>query len=528
MGSAVSSLLPDYVIYIKTGDVKGGGTDAAVHLILYNEDGKKSREILLSDPFGWNFERNQTDRFYIRNMHDLGEIAKIEVWRDVWFGDDWYLDSVIIEDWRRKDKYPFPVHRWVTDCHLLIEKYDCFLPMMEPNPVQRQEELDFNKRQYNFGPANQGAPIMVETLPKHEEFSFAHQMDLNKQLMQSILKTKVTFMMSKPWTTLDCLTNVYSEYFVLPESYATWKEDWHFGSQRLQGCNPCVIELCKEIPKKFAVTNEMVKPIMEDMTLEECIAQKRLFIVDYKRLKDLPTTTSKVVVCAPIALFFMNKEKVLMPVAIQLFQDAGPDNPVFLPTDPQYTWMLAKMFFNNADASVHESAVHLAFTHILIETFSLAVNRNLSPSHPIFRLLAPHLKYVMAINHSAVEILISPNGWIDRAMSVGRIGMLEIIRREWKNWRFDINGDLPTSLKARGVYDPEVIPDYPFRDDAMLIYDAIKNYVSAVVKGHYKTSEKVAEDIEIQNMAEELCSEPPEGLGVKGVPGDGSFTSWED
>ena len=29
-----------------------------------------------------------------------------------------------------------------------------------------------------------------------------------------------------------------------------WKDDKHFGRQRLQGCNPTVIKLCKEMPKK--------------------------------------------------------------------------------------------------------------------------------------------------------------------------------------------------------------------------------------------------------------------------------------
>lgn len=35
---------------------------------------------------------------------------------------------------------------------------------------------------------------------------------------------------------------------------------------------------------------------------------------------------------------------------------------VFLPTDPEYTWMLAKMFYNNAECSLHQACTHLGLS----------------------------------------------------------------------------------------------------------------------------------------------------------------------
>ena len=53
---------------------------------------------------------------------------------------------------------------------------------------------------------------------------------------------------------------------------------------------------------------------------------------------------------APWCLLYVNGSKQLVPIAIQL--NRGDDNPVFLPNDNWYDWLLAKMFYRSADAQV--------------------------------------------------------------------------------------------------------------------------------------------------------------------------------
>ena len=53
---------------------------------------------------------------------------------------------------------------------------------------------------------------------------------------------------------------------------------------------------------------------------------------------------------APWYLLYVNGSKQLVPIAIQL--NRGDDNPVFLPNDNWYDWLLAKMFYRSADAQV--------------------------------------------------------------------------------------------------------------------------------------------------------------------------------
>lgn len=49
-----------------------------------------------------------------------------------------------------------------------------------------------------------------------------------------------------------------------------WKEDFMFGYQFLNGCNPVLIRRCTEIPKKLPVTSDMVECSLErNLTLEE-------------------------------------------------------------------------------------------------------------------------------------------------------------------------------------------------------------------------------------------------------------------
>ena len=38
---------------------------------------------------------------------------------------------------------------------------------------------------------------------------------------------------------------------MVTQGYYNWKEDISFGRQRVQGCNPVLIELCQKLPEKY-------------------------------------------------------------------------------------------------------------------------------------------------------------------------------------------------------------------------------------------------------------------------------------
>ena len=73
----------------------------------------------------------------------------------------------------------------------------------------------------------------------------------------------------------------------------------------------------------------MLHPLLDGYTIAEAIEREKLYYIDYKILEDLPCPDGRIV-AAPIALFFVNKEEKLLPVAIQLFQAPSEHQPSLL------------------------------------------------------------------------------------------------------------------------------------------------------------------------------------------------------
>ena len=77
-----------------------------------------------------------------------------------------------------------------------------------------------------------------------------------------------------------------------------------------------------------------------------------MYICDLSEIMDgLPCKPSEFC-AAPICLLYVNPTKHIVPIAIQLRRIPTEDNPIFLPTDGWFEWMLAKMFFSAASGAV--------------------------------------------------------------------------------------------------------------------------------------------------------------------------------
>jgi arachidonate 15-lipoxygenase len=83
---------------------------------------------------------------------------------------------------------------------------------------------------------------------------------------------------------------------------------------------------------------------------------------------------------------------------------------------------------------------------------------------------------------------------------------------------------LPRVLAVAGVDDRSVLPDHPYRDDALLYWDAVRHWVADYLALYYPTNAAVAADLELRAWLAEVAS--PDGGRVHGVsPEDGRTVS---
>uniref|UniRef100_A0A8C3TAL5 Arachidonate 5-lipoxygenase n=1 Tax=Chelydra serpentina TaxID=8475 RepID=A0A8C3TAL5_CHESE len=301
-----------------------------------------------------------------------------------------------------------------------------------------------------------------------------------------------------------------------------WQEDFMFGYQFLNGCNPVMIKRCRELPKKFPVTTDMVECSLErNLTLEEEIKQGNIFLVDYELLdgvdanKTDPCTLQYL--SAPICLLYKNMENKIVPIAIQINQTPGPDNPIFLPSDDKYDWLLAKIWVRSSDFHMHQTVTHLLRTHLISEVFGIAMFRQLPAVHPLFKLLVPHVRFTIAINTKAREQLICECGLFDKANATGGGGHVQMVQRATKELTYS-SLCFPEEIKAKEMDSKEDIPYYYYRDDGIKVWEVIKSFTTDVIDIYYESDEVVCEDMELQAFVKDVYVYGMKGNKSSGFP----------
>ncbi|KAM3840220.1 polyunsaturated fatty acid 5-lipoxygenase isoform 2-T2 [Vipera latastei] len=503
--------MPSYLVTVATGNQWFAGTDDYIYFTL-------------------------TDTYDVTVAEDLGEIQLIKIEkRKYWFPDDWYLKYITVKT-PVGDYLEFPCYRWITDEKEVVLR-DGRAKLLENEKTQilkhhRRKELEERQKLYRWGEWHPGFPLNIDAkshkeLPRNIQFDSEKGIDfiLNyTKAMENLCVNRFMHMFQSSWSDFADFEKIFVKISNTISAYVMqhWQEDFMFGYQFLNGCNPVLIKKCIELPKKFPVTTEMVEYSLErNLTLEQEIKQGNIFIVDYELLdgvevnKTDPCTVQYL--AAPICLLYKNLENKILPIAIQINQDPDQNNPIFLPSDAKYDWLLAKTWVRSSDFHIHQTVTHLLRTHLISEVFAVAMFRQLPEIHPLFKLLVPHGRFTIAINTKAREQLICEYGLFDKANATGGGGHVQMVQRSMKQLTYS-SLCFPEEIKSRYMESSEDIPYYYYRDDGVKVWNAIQSFATDIVNIYYESEEAVCEDLELQAFVKDIFVYGMRGNKDSGFP----------
>jgi hypothetical protein len=521
----------EYTITIRTSSRFGSGTDAAISITLAGTNGE-SEQHTLDTRFHNDLEAGAEDVYKFKSR-DLGELILLRFTNAGGVAGDWLLDSAQVTT--DKGHWYFPHFRWIPSGSTIeVLEGTARLPQHARNEREasaRREQLLHRQKMYVWRPAEltAGLPGALDIskerpLPKDELYRGLTDGSYEVVFAKTMAAIKLNMpMLASVWNGLVDIFDVFKSV-ELPQLAQRWQDDYEFARQAVQGICPVHIELISALPEGMPLADNDVRTLLSPGTsLAQALAAKRIFLLDFEILDGIPMFKKagkdglEEKRWAPPArcLLYLDGSRQLRPIAIQLGRDPQRD-PVFTPNDSPHDWLAAKIYLRCSEGNTHQMVGHALRTHFVMEPFVMATMRNLSDPHPVYKLLRRHFRYTLAINEGARKTLLDEGGVFDDFIATGGPGKghLKLGQKGFRRWKLTDNKPRQ-DCERRGVLDPEVLPYYPYRDDALPIWDAFEEYVSGVLGHFYKSDAGLAGDAELQAWWADLTER---GLPIEKLP----------
>ena len=308
-------------------------------------------------------------------------------------------------------------------------------------------------------------------------------------------------------------TDDYKRVFTtqqIPDIANHFETDETFGRTFVSGPNPVVLQRLNQIPDKFPITDEHFHKVQafQGDSLKTAIQQGRIFYCDYAKLsiltngkyrEDIPKYTY-----APLVAFAVAAGGgPLLPFAIQCGQ-SPQGRQIYTPVDG-FSWRIARNCVLVAHNTHHEVLTHLGHTHLLMEPVAVAIHRNFAPNHPVGALLKHHVEGTILINNGATHTMIQPGGQVEQLIGADIRSAYPLLATEWLGYSFT-GHYLPAVFARNQTTDTSVLADYPYRDDGLLVWNAIASWTTDFVNVFYNSDATVQKDTELQSWALEMAS----------------------
>ncbi|XP_063757830.1 polyunsaturated fatty acid lipoxygenase ALOX15B-like isoform X2 [Eleginops maclovinus] len=475
--------MAEYNLKVTTGSMLHAGTFDNLYVTLIGTERQSERIQLTS--FGLDDTTGKVGTFAVTTLFTLGCLLFLKLEHDS-LEKDWFCSTLVVTT-PEVGEIIFPCHRWLSRGEFVLLRGGRATKAFEdvhPKLVdQRKKELVQQKIIYKWASYAEGLPYILNSkdangLPAESRLSFSRAFEIGntRKEINAELKLKGLTDSYEQFESFEALkmTSLVKKTPLAEYVSEHWKDDDFFGYQFLNGVNPVIIQRCSKLPSNFPVTEEMVKPFLAiGSSLNAEMTKGNIFLSDYKIMEGLPTTVidGKPTVLTPaLCLLYLNPEKKLLPIAIQLSQQHSGENPIFLPTDSKSDWLLAKLFVRSADTLHHLLVSHLLKTHLLPEVFTMATFRNLPKNHPLYK------------------------------STLAEEGQVELLRRGLSRMTYS-SLCLPKNIAARGL---ESIPNFHFRDDALRLWSIINSFIKSLVAYYYPSDSEVSADSELQEWLNEI------------------------
>ncbi|XP_035480330.2 polyunsaturated fatty acid lipoxygenase ALOX15B isoform X3 [Scophthalmus maximus] len=371
---------------------------------------------------------------------------------------------------------------------------------------RRLEQLQLQQKRFRWATFVEGAPRCMDAKSLSElgpNFSYSHNsLNLNLHYLKGFVGR------AEAWTSFSelemVLTHSAQQNSTAMFIRSHWMDDWYFGHQCLNGCNPLMLRQTRLLPPRLSVTSDMLRPFLpEDSSLEKELQKGTVYLLDYEVLDGVAGNVingKQTYLSAPLCLLHLNRQQQLVPIAIQLQQTPGPDNPVFLSSDPGCDWLLAKIWVHSADFQCHQLMSHYLRTHMLGELFCMATLRQLADIHPLHQLLMPHVRTALQINFQARAWLLAKDGLFDKAVGCGLQALPIVLSRASQRIHYR-SLCIPEDLSDRGV---DTLPQNYYAQDALRVWHALHRFVVSWVDLYYSADSDVQQDSELQHWIDDI------------------------
>ncbi|XP_061565149.1 polyunsaturated fatty acid lipoxygenase ALOX15B-like isoform X1 [Cololabis saira] len=503
-----------------TADLAASATLNKVFIKLVGTDGESERKWLMTKT-----------GFTVSCPTSIGKLVLIELDKQplpLCPEDSWFPAKVVVKS-PEGHIYNFPIYRWITDGDVHRFREGTALRVFDDDHhlsrYAREQELKQRQEDYRWDVYLEGIPHCIKAknpllLPCEVRFSFTKTTEFLFTASTGLaeLGLKGLTFYKRRWKDIDDISNVFYCKKTSKSEYVKqhWEEDAFFGYQYLNGVNPLLIRRCTALPSNFPVTDSMDSHHAR-CSLNDEIKKGNVFLLDYKNMDGVQANVvngKKQYLMAPLVLLQKTPDNKMIPIAIQLKQQPGEDNPIFFPTDSKHDWQVAKIFVRSADFNEHQLNTHLLRTHLLAEVFAVSLLRNVPMVHPLYKLLIPHTRYTLQINFLARNLLISKVGVFTRYAASGGEGMVTILRRSLSSMTYS-SLCIPDDIPERGLED---VPNFYYRDDGLKLWDIIHRFVQGTLGYYYKNDSEVQRDSELQKWISDIFEHGFLSQACTGIP----------